>query len=431
MYKKIGKPWFFIVAIIIAAICYVTIAGVNIPGPNNGDTPTSLFTINSITNLRFGIDINGGYNVVFVPAGNYKASTSELDAAKAIINKRLDNQNITDREVVVDYQHNRVVASIPLPPKTKDTQKPEDVIKEIGSTGKLTFNGPDGTEILTGNDIESSKPQVASGTEVGPYVVALTLKSSGVSKFSVATLKYKGQNISINMDGKQVSNPLVKDQITETTCTIDGQTVQEATDLSNTINAGSLPFALTSKDYMYISPTLGMGALNIMVLAGLLAFILICLFMLFYYRLPGFIAIIGLCGHLAGTLLAFSLFHYTLTLPGIAGLILSIGMGVDCNIITAARIREELRAGRTLDAAIDQGFDRSWNAIIDGNVTVFIVGFILMWWGSATVKSFGFTLVAGVVLNLIMGIIASRLMLKSVSRFSFLRKNVLYGEAAK
>jgi preprotein translocase subunit SecD len=428
VYKKIGKPVFFIVAIIIAAICYVTVAG--IPGPTNGDIKTTL--VDGITNLRLGIDIKGGVDVTFTPPTDQKNVTkAQMDAATAIINKRLDDKNISDRYVSTDYDKHRVIVRFPWQAGTTDFD-PETAIKELGSTGKLTFNAPDGTEILGGSaDIVSAKPAVASGTENGPYVVDLTLTTAGSKKFSVATGKYIGKNITINMDGKQVSNPQVQTQINDTTCIIDGQTSAEAKTLADTINAGILPFALNSQDFSTISPTLGANALGVMVMAATVAFILICLFMLLYYRLPGFIACIGLCGHLAGMMLAMSLFHYTLTLPGIAGLILSIGMGVDCNIITAARIKEELRAGRTLDAAIDQGFDRSFSAILDGNVTVLIVGFILMWLGSATITSFGFTLVSGVVLNFIMGIIASRFMLKSASRYSFLRKNVLYGEAAK
>jgi preprotein translocase subunit SecD len=427
VYKKIGKSWFFIVALIIAAICYVTIAG--IPAQNNGDIKTML--VNGITSLRLGIDIKGGVDVTFTPANNKKATNIEMDAATAIINRRLDDKNITDRNVFTDYDKDRVTVRFPWQAGTTNFD-PEAAIKELGSTGNLTFNAPDKSVILEGKDILSAKAAVATGDEKGPYVVQLVLRPSGVTKFSVATGKYINQNISINMDGKQFSNPTVQSQITQENCIIDGQTnSQEASDLANTINAGALPFALISQDFSTISPTLGANALGAMVMAGIVAFILICLFMLLYYRLPGFIACIGLCGHLAGTLLAMSLFSYTLTLPGIAGLILSLGIGVDCNIITAARIKEELRAGRTLDAAIDQGFERSFNAIFDGNVTVIIVGIILMVLGSATIKSFGFTLVAGVILNFIMGIIASRFMLKSVSKFSFLRKNVLYGEAAK
>ena len=153
--------------------------------------------------------------------------------------------------------------------------------------------------------------------------------------------------------------------------------------------------------------------------------------MILYYRLPGLIACVALCGHLAGTLLCISIPQFTLTLPGIAGIILSIGMGVDCNVITAERIKEELRVGKTLDGAIDAGFERSFSAIFDGNITVIIVGTLLMIFGSGTVTSFGYTLIIGVIFNFIMGLTFSRLMLKSISKFSGVRKNWLFGGAAK
>jgi preprotein translocase subunit SecD len=437
VYKKIGKPWFFIVALIIVAICYVTIAG--IPGPNNGDTKTMI--LNGISNLRLGIDMRGGVDVTFIPANSYKASSTEMSAATTAIEQRLDAKNITDREVYTDASARRIIVRFPWKSDEKNFD-PEAAIQELGATTNLNFKGPDNVVILEGKDVLSAKaiPVVSGSTLKGPYAVELTLKPSGVTKFSVATGKFVGKAISIYMDNTLISSPTVQTQITTETCSIDGQSVEEATLLANQINAGALPFSLTSESYNAISPTLGANALNVMLMAGILAFILICLFMLLYYRLPGFVAVIGLCGHLAATILMFSfpilLFKFpiepfTLTLPGIAGIILSIGIGVDCNIITAERIKEELRAGRTLDAAIDQGFERSFSAIFDGNFTVIIVGITLMVFGSAAILSFGYTLYVGVVMNFLMGIIASRLMLKSLSKFSFLRKNVLYGEAAK
>jgi preprotein translocase subunit SecD len=437
VYKKVGKSWFFIVALIIVAICYVTIAG--IPAPNNGDNKSML--INGITSLRLGIDMRGGVDVTFIPAKGYKASATEMSAATVAIQQRLDVKNITDREVYTDTNARRIIVRFPWKPDEKDFN-PEKAIQELGATANLNFKGPDNVIILEGKDVLSAKAEpVSSGSTLnGPYIVSLTLKQSGVDKFSVATGKFVGKAISIYLDNTLISSPNVKEQIKDGSCSIDGQTLQEAKDLANKINAGALPFSLVSESYNAISPTLGTNALNVMLMAGIIAFILICLFMLLYYRLPGFVAIIGLCGHLAATILMFSfpilLFKFpiepfTLTLPGIAGIILSIGIGVDCNIITAERIKEELRAGRTIDAAIDQGFERSFSAIFDGNITVIIVGIILMIFGSAAIYSFGYTLYIGVVMNFIMGIIASRLMLKSLSKYSFLRKNVLYGEATK
>ena len=204
-------------------------------------------------------------------------------------------------------------------------------------------------------------------------------------------------------------------------------TAEETKKLANQINAGSLPFKLVTDNYGTISPTLGQNALRVTIIAGIIAFILVCLFMILYYRLPGVIACIALLGDIAGSLLCISIPQYTLTLPGIAGIILSIGMGVDANIITGERIKEELRVGKTLDGAIDAGFENSFSAIFDGNITVIIVGLLLMIFGSGSVNSFGFTLIIGVIFNFIMGVTVSRLMLKSISKFPALRKNFLFG----
>ena len=176
-----------------------------------------------------------------------------------------------------------------------------------------------------------------------------------------------------------------------------------------------------------ISPTLGRGALDIMVKAGIIAFALVCVFMLLYYRLPGFVACIALMLQVAGQLLALSIPQFTLTLPGIAGIILSIGMGVDANVIVSERIKEELNVGKTLRSAIDAGFHRAFSSVFDGNITVIIVSIMLIIFGSGSLLSFGYTLLCGVIMNFVAGVTASRLMIRSLSEFKGLQKPVLYG----
>ena len=246
-----------------------------------------------------------------------------------------------------------------------------------------------------------------------------------------------------------ISYPTVNEAITDGQCTISGSfTAAEATELANQINAGALPFALDIASFGTISPTLGESSLNAMMIAGVIAFILVALFMLVMFRLPGFVAIIALMGQVALSFAAISgyfpgLSSFTMTLPGIAGMILSIGMGVDANIITATRIKEELWVGKTLDGAIQKGTENSFWAIFDGNITVIIVAVILMAvfgpsnilsmiFGASTtgsIYSFGYTLLVGVIGNFIMGMTATRLMTKSLSRFKFLRKKWLFGGA--
>ena len=231
---------------------------------------------------------------------------------------------------------------------------------------------------------------------------------------------------------------------------------EDAEDLANKINAGSLPFALTVDDskLQVISPTLGSDALRVMVIAGAIAFGLVCLLMVLRYRLNGFVAAIALLGQLAGSIACISGFFsgidsFTLTIPGIAGIILSIGVGVDCNVIAAERIRDEFKKGKTIDGSIDSGDKNSLSAIIDGNVTIVIVSLVLMGafgtpdspiaklfsplmslFGSqvtGSIYSFGYTLLVGTIFNLIMGVLASKKMLKSISQLKIFRNPWFYG----
>lgn len=241
-----------------------------------------------------------------------------------------------------------------------------------------------------------------------------------------------------------LSAPNVEAHITDGKAVISGANMDAAycTELANLINSGALPFAIEVKGSGTITPTMGEKSLDVMVMAGIIAFALVSLFMLIYYRLPGFVAVISLLGQVAGSIAAvsgyFGVFNsFTLTLPGMAGIILSIGMGVDANIITAERIKEEIRAGKTIDGAIEKGSQNSFWAIFDGNITVMIVAIVLMgvfgppsgiwstvlkpflFWApvstTGAVYSFGYTLFAGIIFNFVMGVTASRLMLKSVS----------------
>ena len=434
MFKNVGKPVGFVVIILIAALACFTYFGIHV---QSGDTTTTV--VPGVRDIRLGIDINGGVDVTFTPATGANKTAENMQKAKNMIATRLDNLNITDRELYVDSKQN-IIVRIPWQSGDKN-HDPETVIKELGSMAQLEFKSDEynnGENIVTGSDVKNASAGTNS-SNASEYVVNFQLNSTGIAKFATATKAlyeaYQKDSskgwLDIYMDNKRIEHAQVYAEISNGQGQISGGfTAASAQALADKINAGSLPFSLTTNNYSSISPTLGKMALNIMIWAGLVAFILICLFMAIYYRLPGLFACIALVGHLAGTLLAISWPQFTLTLPGIAGVILSIGMGVDCNIITFERIKEELRLGKTLDGAIDAGFEKSFTAIFDGNITVLIVGIILWSMGSATVKSFGYTLVWGVVFNFVMGIIASRLMLKSASRFPAFRKHGLYERRA-
>ena len=414
--KSKSKATFWIVFAITVALLFVAIYGIHIGS----------FNLKGANEMRFGIDIRGGVAATYTPKDlNGTPTADQLEKAKTIIETRMDAQNITDREVTVDDAHGSVIVRFPW--KSDDTSfDPQAAIKELGETALLTFKDPDGNVVLEGADVKKSYASTSQSD--GSFVVNLELTDDGAKKFSDATGRLVGKAISIYMDNTEISSPTVQTQITDGSAIITGQkSMKEAKALAEKINAGSLPFAMEANDAQIISPTLGRNALKVMEEAGLLAFLLVCVFMLLYYRLPGFVACIALVLQVVGQLLALSLPQFTLTLPGIAAVILSMGMGVDANVIIAERIKEELNAGKTLRSGISLGFDRAFSAVFDGNITTLIVAVVLIALGSGSLLSFGYSLLTGVLMNFVSGVTASRLMTSSLSEYKALQKPWLYG----
>ncbi len=415
------------------------------------------FDIPGARDIRPGIDIQGGVDARLYAITNDGSLPSEkdLNAAKYTIEKRLDAQNIFDRIVTTDIQKGYLLVQIPH--KKGEKFDPQKSIEEIGKTALLTFQevdenkkAADGTYLPADTTKEDEKNRIIlQGTDVvdataelagdgSGYVVSLKLKSEAAQRFSEATGRLVGKPIAIYMDNDQISAPVVKEQIPNTgsaQISIGGTRSEaqqeEAKNLAGLIKSGSLPFKLEAKQVNNISPTLGSNALTVSIDAFVIAFVLICLFMLFYYRLPGFIACIGLFLHTILELLALSWMHITVTLPGIAGLILTIGMAVDANVIIFERIKEELRSGKTLRSAIDVGFKRAFAAVLDGNVTTLIAALVLLRFGTGPIQSFAYTLGIGVILSFLTAVTATRLMLKAVSDLDIAKHPVLYGVRLK
>lgn len=373
--------------------------------------------IKGIRDMRFGIDIRGGVEAVFEPAGLKKQPTKEqLEMARDVIETRMDAQNILDREVTVDEDAGDIIVRFPWKSDEKDFN-PESAIQELGEMAELTFRGPDDTVYVKGSDI--SRSQVAVDQQ-NRYVVELEFSSKGAEKFADATEKLVGQKMGIYMDETLISNPTVNTKITGGKAEITGmESQEEAQSLSDKINSGALPFSMETTNYSTISPTLGGKALNAMALVAEIAMILICLFMIGWYRLPGVISCLTLLFQIALQILVISVPQYTITLPGIAGLILSAGMAVDANIIISERISEELKKGNSIRNAVKNGYKRAFTSVLDGNITTAAVAGILMLFGSGTMLSFGYTLLTGVIINLLAGVWMSRCMLNSIIKYPF------------
>ncbi len=460
--KRVAKPVFFIIAILILTLSYFATFGLH---TQYGDIDTTV--IKGIGDIRWGIDIRGGVEATFKPADGYDASEEEIEAAKAVIETRLVTSNITDYELYADASSDRIIVRFPW--KEDETEfDAKAAIEEISATAELTFRPGDSyatvdydadgnaifktptdqtaeTVLMDGSNVVSAQP-FSTGSE---FVIDLKLKDASI--FEKLTSENMGQVVSIWLDDQMISAPTVQQTISNGEASITGiKDSTEAQELATKINAGALPFKLETTSFGSVSPTLGESALVAMGYAAIAALIFMVIFLIVMYRLPGFIAVIALLGQLALSVAAVSGFFtaipsFTMTLPGIAGMILSIGMGADANIITAERIREEIRAGKTIDGAVMTGTKGSFWAIFDGNVTVIIVAIILLLvfgpvnilsgiFGpstTGTIYAFGYTLLVGVISNFIMGVAAARLMLKSASGIKPLRKKWLFGGAGK
>lgn len=465
--KYVSKPWFFIVAVVVILFTVASFFGLD---DYYGDM-RSLY-VKGAGDIRWGIDISGGVEAIFAPDLDSDndgkddidpdtISNSDMDSAKQVIETRMLYNNITDYEVYTDYDNKQIIVRFPWQ-SDDESYDPMAAVDELGETAMLTFyKGSDNTgeKVLQGAaDIKGASYGGYQSDESGKgsYVVSLELTSQGATKFAAATKAQIGKSIAIYMDDTLLSAPTVNTEITDGKAIITGMaTAEEATELAQKINAGALPFALSvdNSKLQVISPILGSEALNVMLIAGIIAFIIICLMMIIRYRLPGTIACVALAGQAGLMIAAISGFFpgtdsFTMTLPGIAGIILAIGFGIDANVIVAERIKEEFKKGKTIDGAIQQGYSNAFSSILDGNITNVIValvllaafgtpdsilgqvfGFLFPFLSSSVtgnIYSFGYTLIVGVIANFIMGIFASRLMLMGISRFKFLRKPSLY-----
>ncbi len=409
MAKK--KATFFVVLAVTLVLAWLAFFGLHIGSLN----------IMGASEMRFGIDIRGGVDAAFAPKDLDRMPTeTELDAARDIFETRLNQQNILDRDVTIDKEAGYIFVRFPW--KTGETEfNPDKAISELGSTAHLTFRDPDGNVVLEGKYVDSTTWGQDS-QNIG-FVVHLKLKPEGRQMFMDATGRLVGRQISIYMDETLISSPVVNQQIDSEDCQITGiGSAEEAKLLSNQINSGTLPFSMTAEHYSAISPSLGNDALEVMVIAGIVSFLLICLALMLYYRLSGVVAVIALLLQVAGQLLMLTWPQITVTLPGIAGIILAIGMGVDANIIVSERIREEIRSGKTIENAVTYGFKRAFSSVFDGNITVLIVSLVMMVFGSGAILSFAYTLLFGIIMNFVAGVVATRLMTQSLVQFPRLRK---------
>lgn len=454
---------------------------------------SSVLNVDQDFPIREGLDLQGGIQVLLqadtsaLPKGT-QISQDSMEAAKTIVSKRVNALGVSEPEVQL-ASGNRIIVQLP------GLKDPDEAIKTFGQTGLLEFidagsqpiavgtlvttslgapaaaptptpgtsvaaangattaatpgtgtpvttpaasptaatnpaTGKAYTTILTGKDLASA--DVGFDPTTGQPLIQFTLTSDGAKKFGDFTQANVGKYLAITMDKQVIECPVIQQPILGGSGQISGQfTLQEAQSLAIQLKYGSLPIPLKVVDSMSVGPTLGAQAVHQSITAGLIGLGIVLGFMLLYYRIPGLLADVALLIYAATTFALFRIIPVTLTLAGIAGFILSIGMAVDANILIFERMKEELRAGRGLHAAIDHGFDRAWTSIRDSNFSTLITCAILYWFGStfgaSIIQGFALTLAIGVIISLFTAVTVSRTFVQLLVESGWVRDTRWYG----
>nr|WP_320025552.1 protein translocase subunit SecD [uncultured Acetobacterium sp.] len=412
--KKSVAEFILVIALIIAT-GYVLFFGVTI----------GVYDIGNISkNINYGLDLTGGVNVVLeAESTDGDAVTSEkIDSAILTIRQRIDSIGVSE-PTIIKQGDNRIRVSIP---SVTDQNEALDL---IGKTAQLEFLAPDGSVILTGKDVTDSKGVMQKDNSgIESAVVTLKFNEEGTKLFADATQKYIGQVIQIKLDDEVISSPTVNVAITNGEAVIEGMAdITEAGNLASLIRGGALPVKLTPVEIRTIGPTLGQDSLNDSIYAGIIGIGLVLIFMLVMYRGLGFLADLALIIFIMIVLTVMSVMNVTLTLPGIAGLILTVGVAVDANVIIFSRIREEARLGKSLMTAIDNGFSKAFGTILDSNVTTLIAGFVLFFMGTGSVQGFAVTLILGIVVSMFTAIVITKKLVKLLVKTGLFNSNAFYG----
>ncbi|MGB9813077.1 MAG: protein translocase subunit SecD [Thermovenabulum sp.] len=357
--------------------------------------------------IKLGLDLQGGVYVLLEaePKPGQELTEEKMNSAVEVIRRRVDQLGVAE-PLITRQGSNRIRVELP---GVKDSQKALEI---IGKTASLRFVGPDGTLILTGDNVRDARAIYGQANEP---MVSLKLDDEGAKKFAEATKKYLNQPIAILLDEEIISAPVVRAVITNGEAVIEGlESIDKAAELAALIRGGALPVDLVQREVRTVGPTLGADSLAKSIAAGKIGVILVILFMILYYRIPGLVADIALMIYVMLVLTIFIAIGATLTLPGIAGFILSIGMAVDANVLIFERFKEELRNGKTLRSALDAGFNRAMLTILDSNITTIIAAVVLFYFGSGPIKGFAVTLIIGILTSMFTAIVVTRMLLSNI-----------------
>ncbi|MFV0441640.1 MAG: protein translocase subunit SecD [Lachnospirales bacterium] len=403
------------IAILICVLGYIAVNDISytttetIVGEDGTETTESVTKDAelSMSDIKLGLDLQGGVSIIYQP--DIESPTAEdMNSAVRLLRGRLDDDGYTDAEVAI-VGADRISVQIP------GVDDPDEAIKELAVAGQLSFMDATGNVYLTGTDVKNaSAQQTKDSNGIAQTVVQLEFTDEGKEKFANATESLIGSQLLICLDDEILSAPNVSERIYSNSAIITGSfTFEEANELAELINAGALPFRLNVISDNIVGAKLGIDALDTSLTAGLIGLCLVVLFMIFAYRFFGVIASVALAMFIFLEILCINVLNITLTLPGIAGIILTIGMAVDANIIIFERIKEDIKENKTLRVAVKSGFSRAFPAILDGNITTLLAALILYTVGDGPIKGFAQTLSIGIVLSMFTALVVTRTMINS------------------
>ncbi|AFC32670.1 SecDF [Paenibacillus mucilaginosus 3016] len=348
-----------------------------------------------VRDVRLGLDLKGGFEILYVaePIEAGKPVTAEsLKQTAHSLEKRADSLGVAEPEVTTEGTDRIRV-------KLAGVENEEQVRKLMKEPAELTFRGPDGTKEMLGSDFVEGAAQIGYDEQNRPLI---QIEVKDKEKFRKVTEKLLHQPLAIYLDEKELSAPIVQQVLTDGKATISGNyTFEEAKTLADTINLGALPLKLTEKYTQSVGATLGQLSLQETVRAGLIGSVLILLFMVIFYRIPGVVAAITIITYAWLLLVVFNWMNATLTLPGIAAFILGIGMAVDANIITYERIKEEIRSGKSILSSLKAGSKHSFRTIMDANITNIIASAVLFYIGNGAIRGFALTTMLSIVISIL------------------------------
>lgn len=383
----------------------------------------AVFIVPLASSIRQGLDLQGGTHVVLEGVDTPEAVVNDdaMNRVVKIMEKRVNELGLTE-PIIQREGERRIIVELP------GVKDPDKAIAVLGKTAMLEFKDEDGNTVLRGTDLKDAQEQTNQNNQ---NQVSITFSDEGAQKFADLTTANVGRKIAIVLDGEVLTDPVVNEPITGGQASITGNyTLEEAHNLAVLLRSGALPVKVDIIETRTVGPTLGQDSKDKSIFAFAIGVGAVFIFMILFYRAPGLIADFSLMAYVVILLFILKLLDATLTLPGVAGIILSIGMAVDANVLIFEHFKEEVRAGKTLRMAMDSGFKRAFTTIFDSNLTTIIAAVVLFFFGTGPIRGFAITLGLGVLISMLTAISLTQFMLKHLIAAKLFTSPFLYGASA-